>query len=223
MARPPPAADARQGLKTFQPSARMGGVDRIAVVKGTRPRFHCSPSPRKIEMADPADPAETTFQRLLNHEILVSERRRMLTLAALQAFILVLILLIATLAPGFVRSIYHDRLPERAALTALSAFIAYELFAAGLVTIFLRRGRNYPVFARYANALVETSFPTVLLFLLAGYLSAPAIVFGTWPALLYFLFIILSTLRLDFALSAFTGAVAAVELFALASEFSLWP
>ena len=132
-------------------------------------------------MADPADPADTTFQRLLNREILVSERRRMLTLAALQAFILVLILLTATLAPGFVRSIYHDRLPERAALTALSAFIAYELFAAGLVTIFLRRGRNYPVFARYANALVETSFPTVLLFLLAGYLPAPAIVFGTWP------------------------------------------
>ena len=156
-------------------------------------------------MADPADPDDTTFQRLLKREILVSERRRMLTLAALQGFILVLILLIATLAPGFVRSIYHDRLPERAALAALSAFIAYELFAAGLVTIFLRRGRNYPVFGRYANALVETSFPTVLLFLLAGYLPAPPIVFGTWPALLYFLFIILSTLRLDFALSAFTG------------------
>jgi adenylate cyclase len=168
-------------------------------------------------MADPADPDDTTFQRLLKREILVSERRRMLTLAALQGFILVLILLIATLAPGFVRSIYHDRLPERAALAALSAFIAYELFAAGLVTIFLRRGRNYPVFGRYANALVETSFPTVLLFLLAGYLPAPPIVFGTWPALLYFLFIILSTLRLDFALSAFTGAVAAVELLALAS------
>ncbi len=168
-------------------------------------------------MADPADPADTTFQRLLNREILVSERRRMLILAGLQAFILVLILLTATFAPSFVRSLYHDRLPERAALAAFSAFIAYELFAAGLVTIFLRRGRNYPVFARYANALVETSFPTVLLFLLAGYLSAPAIIFGTWPALLYFLFIILSTLRLDFALSAFTGAVAAVELFALAS------
>ncbi|HEV7480808.1 MAG TPA: adenylate/guanylate cyclase domain-containing protein, partial [Roseiarcus sp.] len=198
------------------PSARIGGVDRIAVVRNTT-RISLFTLARKIEMADPADPAETTFQRLLNREILVSERRRMLTLAALQAFILVLIVLIATLAPGFVRSIYRDRLPERAALTALSAFIAYELFAASLVTLFLRRSRNFPVFARYANALVETSFPTVLLFLLAGYLSAPAIVFGTWPALLYFLFIILSTLRLDFALSAFTGAVAAVELFALAS------
>src|ERR1700684_1727590 len=141
----------------------------------------------------------------------------MLILAAMQTLIFVLFLLTATFAPSFVRSIYHDRVPERAALAAFSAFIAYELFAAGVVTIFLRRGRNFPLLARYANALVETSFPTVLLYLLAGYLSAPAIIFGTWPALLYFLFIILSTLRLDFALSAFTGAVAAVELFALAS------
>ena len=166
-------------------------------------------------MDGPPDPDDTTFQRLLNREILLSERRRMLILAALQAFILVLILLAATFVPGFVRSIYHDRLPVRAALAAFSAFVAYELFAAGLLTIFIRRGRNFPVLGRYVNAFVETSFPTVLLYLLAGYLFAPA-VFGTWTALLYFLFIILSTLRLDFALSAFTGAVAAVELFALA-------
>jgi adenylate cyclase len=164
-------------------------------------------------MDGPPDPADTTFQRLLNREILLSERRRMRILAALQAFILVLILLAATFVPGFVRSIYHDRV--RAALAAFSAFVAYELFAAGLLTIFIRRGRNFPVFGRYVNAFVETSFPTVLLYLLAGYLFAPA-VFGTWTALLYFLFIILSTLRLDFKLSAFTGAVGAVELFALA-------
>ena len=167
-------------------------------------------------MNDPSKPDDTAFQRLLNREILLSERRRMLILAALQIFILILILLAATLAPGFVRSIYHDRLPIRAALAAFSAFVAYELFAAGLLTIFIRLDRNFPVIGRYVNAFVETSFPTVLLYLLAGYLFAPA-VFGTWTSLLYFLFIILSTLRLDFALSAFTGAVAAVELFALAS------
>ncbi len=167
-------------------------------------------------MGDPPDPADTPFQQLLNREILVSERRRMLILAGLQAFILALILVTVTLAPGFVRSLYHGRLPVRAALTAFSAFIVYELFAAGVLTIFLRRRRNFPVFGRYANALIETSFPTVLLYLLAGYVATPAIIFGAWPALLYFLFIILSTLRLDFRLSAFTGAVAAVELFALA-------
>ena len=166
-------------------------------------------------MDGPPEPAETTFQRLLNREVLLSERRRMLILAALQAFILVLILLAARFAPGFVRSIYHDRLPIRAASAAFSAFVAYELFAAGLLTIFIRRGRNFPVIGRYVNAFIETSFPTVLLYLLAGYLFASA-VFGTWTAMLYFLFIILSTLRLDFKLSAFTGAVAAVELFVLA-------
>jgi adenylate cyclase len=167
-------------------------------------------------MDDPTDPDDTTFQRLLNREILLSERRRMFILAGVQALILVLILLTATFVPSFVRSIYHDRVPERAALAAFSAFILYELLAAGVVTIFLRRGRKFPVLGRYMNALVETSFPTLLLYLLAGYLSSPVVIFGTWPALLYFLFIILSTLRLNFALSAFTGAVAAVELFVLA-------
>jgi adenylate cyclase len=167
-------------------------------------------------MDDLTDPNDTGFQRLLNREILLSERRRMLILAGVQALILVLILLTATFVPSFVRSIYHDRTPERAALAAFSAFIVYELLAASVVTIFLRRGRNFPVWGRYMNALVETSFPTVLLYLLAGYLSEPNFLFGTWPALLYYLFIILSTLRLNFALSAFTGAVAAIEVFTLA-------
>jgi adenylate cyclase len=167
-------------------------------------------------MDDPTDTTGAAFQRLLNREILLSERRRMFILAGVQAVILVLILLTATFAPSVVRSIYHDRLPERAALAAFSAFIVYELLACGAVTVFLRRGRNFPALGRYMNALVETSFPTVLLYLLAGYLSSPVLIFGAWPALLYFLFIILSTLRLDFALSAFTGAVAAVELFVLA-------
>ena len=53
------------------------------------------------ELPDPADP---TFRRLLNREILVSERRRMLKLAAMLAVILALILLVVTFAPG-VRSI----------------------------------------------------------------------------------------------------------------------
>ena len=109
----------------------------------------------------------------------------MLILAALQAFILVLILLAVDVGPRLRRSIYHDRLPVRAALAAFSAFVAYELFAAGLLTIFIRRGRNFPVLGRYVNAFVETSFPTVLLYLLAGYLSAPAI-FGAWTALSIF-------------------------------------
>jgi predicted nucleic acid-binding Zn ribbon protein len=50
-------------------------------------------------MHEPPVPADTTFRRLLNREILVSERRRMLGLAAMLAVILALILLVVTLSP----------------------------------------------------------------------------------------------------------------------------
>jgi len=43
----------------------------------------------------------------------------------------------------------------------------------------------------------------------------PEVVFGFWPPLLYFVFIVLSTLRLDFWLSLWTGFVAAVQQLAL--------
>jgi adenylate cyclase len=140
----------------------------------------------------------------------------MLILAALQAFILVLILSAVTFAPGFAGSIFHDRPPVRAALVAFSAFIAYELFAATLLTVFLRCRRDFPVFGRYVNVLVETSFPDVAA-LSPRRISLRSSDFRNVARVAVFSLIILSTLRLNFALSAFIGAVAVVELFALAS------
>lgn len=46
----------------------------------------------------------------------------------------------------------------------------------------------------------------------------PEVVFGGWPSLLYFVFILASTLRLNFALPALTGAVAACEYMAVAAH-----
>jgi adenylate cyclase len=152
---------------------------------------------------------------LLAREILRSERQRVLRLAGVGVAILAIILLLRAAAPDFVRAIFHVDIAYGIPLRTFLPFIGYELAAAALFTWLARRGRRYPVYGRYANALIETSFPTLLLWLLAG-ISDPRVAFGSWPVLLYFLFIILSTLRLDFALSAFTGAVAAVELFVLA-------
>jgi adenylate cyclase len=160
--------------------------------------------------------ADATFRGLLNREVLRSERRRVLTLAGMLTAILAIILLLIALAPDIVRSVFHGQLPVRWPLTVFPPFIAYELAVAGLLTFLARRGRAMPTVGRYANALIETSLPTLAIYFLAHYID-PAVAFSSWPSLLYFLFIILSTLRLDFALSAFTGAVAAVELLALAA------
>src|SRR5207237_9323463 len=66
--------------------------------------------------------------------------------------------------------------------------------------------------------LIETSLPTLGL---AVHMSqmGPARALAFVIPLMYFIFIILSTLRLDFWLSAFTGLVAAVELFLMATLY----
>lgn len=72
-----------------------------------------------------------------------------------------------------------------------------------------------PVYRRYLGVLIETSMPT-------GRTGAAHRHHGTGGGLAfvvpltYFIFIILSTLRLDFWLSTFTGFVAAAELLAMA-------
>ena len=58
------------------------------------------------------------------------------------------------------------------------------------------------------NAFVETSVPSIVIFLVAREIN-PVYVLQSASSLLYAVFIVLSTLRLDFRLSVFTGVVAA--------------
>jgi adenylate cyclase len=82
----------------------------------------------------------------------------------------------------------------------------------------LKLDRDLPFYRRYVGVLIETSVPTLLLSLQIETMG-PIRALGFVMPLVYFIFIILSTLRLDFWLSAFTGLVAAVELFAMAMHY----
>jgi adenylate cyclase len=68
---------------------------------------------------------------------------------------------------------------------------------------------------RYVGAFIETSLPSVVIATHMSNMGAPQALAYVGP-FLYFIFIILSTLRLDFWLSAFTGFVAGAELIGLA-------
>ena len=71
---------------------------------------------------------------------------------------------------------------------------------------------------RYFSAFVETSFPTVEVLVASSYID-PAVALSMTPVSIYPLFIALSALRLDFRLSVFTGAVAALEYTLVALAF----
>ena len=98
----------------------------------------------------------------------------------------------------------------------------YESAVLIRLTVILRRHGHIPRIVRYISAFVEVSIPTVAI-LVGPEVTSPAFALHTPPAWAYFVFIILSTLRLDFRLCVFTGAVAAVEYAALGAYFLTQP
>jgi adenylate cyclase len=156
------------------------------------------------------------FQLALTREVLRSERLRVLVQAGFLALILVAILVVWTLEPVFAERLFHGRMRLWMPAAILVPYIAYELLVAAIVARAERRRRDLPILPRYLNAFLEASLPTIALLLQMRFMGAEEAL-GFWTSQLYYLFIILSTLRLDFRLSAFTGAVAALELFGLAA------
>jgi adenylate cyclase len=158
---------------------------------------------------------QADYHHALSREILLSERRRALALIAVLMLLLLIIVAFLLLLPERYEPLIRTRLPPFVPVVVLAPFIAYELLIVVVIGRRLARGRDVPVFARYFGTLVETSLPSAILLIQIAVLG-PVQALGFTGPLLYFLFIVLSTLRLDFWLSAFTGAVAAIELFAIA-------
>jgi adenylate cyclase len=100
----------------------------------------------------------------------------------------------------------------------IALLLCYELAIRYLLGSWLRRGKAAPGALRYLNAFVETSVPSILIVLVSREID-PLYVLQSPLGLLYAVFIVLSTLRLDFRLCAFTGLVAALEYVALSFAY----
>src|SRR5262245_2712842 len=144
------------------------------------------------------------FEERLTREILRSERTRMLILAGLSGWLVVTFPVYA-LRSGIFGTAW--------ALQVVAVFVllaSYELVIRQVVGRRLEQGKTLPRRLRFLNALVETSVPSCLI-LLGSRQVDPVYPLESAAAHMYPVFIVLSTLRLDFRLSVFTGCVAAVE------------
>jgi adenylate cyclase len=155
------------------------------------------------------------FARALTHEVLRTE------LIRIKAILVTLSVLLATLtaayaiSPSDIERIWHGHFPILSLYAAFVLFVVFELSVMRLVSQRLAQARDVPYARRYLGALIETSLPTFGLYLQMTEMGpTQALAFVT--PLLYFIFIILSTLRLDFWLSTFTGLVASAELLGMA-------
>ena len=158
--------------------------------------------------------AAPSFEEHLAREIMRSERTRTAILAGVLGAVVVLF-------PAFAlayRSYYVDTFGSPAAAVKIvvvcGVLVAYELFVRWVIGRRLESARPLPPALRYWNALVETSMPTILIVLVSRNVE-PVYVLQGPGAFFYAIFIVLSTLRLDFRLSLFTGLVAAAQYLAL--------
>ena len=164
-------------------------------------------SPRK-KRVDAGSILEAEFER----EALSTERLRLLVLTAVVVSGLFLSLIPAALSSEGVEQVFHGNV--RAFVYCRSAILL--LLVLYLTAEWLRLGQRIKTGGRvhdiyhYVTAFVETSCPTAEIIALAAFTDNPVAALSI-PVFVYPLFIVLSALRLNFRLSVFTGAVAAVE------------
>ena len=152
----------------------------------------------------------------LRREIMRSEIQRVRTLAIVLSVLLVAALIVANFFPEFTRRMFRGGIAGWVPLAYIGPFVLYEWMVLFVLRRRAAQDRDFPRIGRFANALIETSLPSVIIYQLSYHMDMPTVL-GYWPPMLYFVFILLSTLRLDFWLSVWTGAVAALQLLALAA------
>jgi adenylate cyclase len=186
------------------------------------PRFACSGmTTEKCVMLwrsrkdDQGTAVSADFTHALTREILGTELLRVRTILATLAVLLAALLIGYAIWPQAIDRIWHGHLPILPLAAVFVPFVLFELSVLRLIKARLKQGGDVPRARRYLGVLIETSLPTVALYLEMKAMG-PAQALAFVVPLAYFIFIILSTLRLDFWLSTFTGFVAAAELFGMA-------
>jgi adenylate cyclase len=156
-----------------------------------------------------ADP-RSALERRLTREILVAERLRATLLALVPGIAMLVVLAGSALDPTLLATIFRgpvDRVPIGLFLGIVATYEFYALYS---IERLIRSEQKPPALRRYVNALIEVSLPScVIVYYMTIVEPVHALLLP--PSFLYFIFILLSTLRLDFGLSVFTGLVAAVE------------
>ncbi|SFK23774.1 adenylate/guanylate cyclase domain-containing protein [Bradyrhizobium sp. Gha] len=159
------------------------------------------------------------FERELTREVLRTELLRVKALIATGCVMLVLLTATLVVDPAIANRIWRgtDGMIREYAL--VTGFMLLEVWIHSQISRNLKLDRDLPVIRRYVGAFIETSLPTLILILQIRSMGAgPAL--GFVLPMVYFIFVILSTLRLDFWLSTFTGFVAAAELLAVALYYN---
>jgi adenylate cyclase len=153
---------------------------------------------------------DDSFEKTLARDILSAEQFRATLGVAIPAIALFALVIIRNTAPELLVGLFHGQFDLAPVGFFLIGAAVFELYLLATVRRLLARRAESWAPRRYAQAFVETSLPTAAVLYYAA-IDGPVQALLMPSTFVYFVFILLSTLRLDFGLSAFTGLVAATE------------
>ena len=137
------------------------------------------------------------FQHALMQEVMKTELLRIKALIATAVVLGLLVTCAYFFATEAISKIWHGNLTPRYLYSIIGPLILFEWWVHGTIQRHMRRGLDLPLYRRYIGALIETSMPTVALAIHIDSMGSVAAL-GFVAPFIYFIFIILSTLRLDF-------------------------
>ncbi len=155
------------------------------------------------------------FRDALSREILLTERLRVKAVIITVTLLVAIATVLHFAAPSVFSRISNGRFDLVSLYLVYVPFLLLEVMVLYLVSWRLATHSKVPIVRRYISALIEISIPTFVLYLHMNWMGSTHAL-GFAAPLGYFLFIVLSTLRLDFWLSTFTGFAAAAQLLAMA-------
>ena len=150
------------------------------------------------------------FDELFHQEVETSERLRTGILIGLLGLEGVFLLILYLFYNKEYLKLFTTHIAIYAVLIFMAIIIIYELILHYYRSHCRKLIRYTSAFSGYLNVFFEVSLLSLLLIFIIKY-SEQVIILHTPAALTYFIFIILSTLRLDFKLAMFTGLLSALE------------
>ena len=161
----------------------------------------------------------TTVEELFNIEISKSERLRALILIGLLGLEAMLLLTIYFFYSDEYLLVFKTRISIYSILIFTAIMIVYESFVHFLLGKNSKFLTANPRFFSYFNSFSEVSLLSLLLIFIVEY-SNQTFILQSPATLTYFIFIILSTFRLNIKLSIFTGTLAAFEFILISIYYS---
>jgi len=160
------------------------------------------------------------LDELLTKEIIKSESIRAKLFVIVASLLLIFFLVVAAFSYNSLLTFVTDFTPYYLTVVIISIFIAREVTISKVLkrsgNQFEKLNRKKALVARYSSVLFETSIPTLLIIVFSFYTKS--FYLNISPLiLLYFIFIALTTLSLDYRISLFAGAVSAVEYLAFSA------